>query len=216
MPAVGLEALADVVGGGELRRPVDRDAVVVEHDVEPSEPEVAGERRGLVADAFHQAAVAGDRPDVVVDEPGAEAVAQDALGDRHADGVGEALAERAGGDLDAGRVPGLGVAGRARPERAERLQVVELEPVAAEVEHRVLEDRGVAVGEDEPVAVGPFGVGGMVAHHPAVEHVGERSERHRRALVAALGVQRGVHRQPADDLDRLDFEVGGKCRRHHT
>ncbi len=33
----------------------------------------------------------------------AEALAQEALGDRHADAVGEALAERAGRDLDAGR-----------------------------------------------------------------------------------------------------------------
>ena len=51
----------------------------------------------------------------------------------------------------------------------------------------------MAVGEDEPVAVGPVGVGRVVLHHPAVEHVAERGERHRRALVAALGVQRGVH-----------------------
>ena len=213
VPAVGLEALADVVGGGELRRAVDRDAVVVEHDVESAEPEVAGERRGLVADAFHQAAVAGDRPGVVVDEPGAEAVAQEALGDRHADGVGEALAERAGRDLDPGRVAGLGVARRARPERAERLEVVELEPVAAQVQHRVLEDRGMAVGEHEAVAVGPLRVGGVVAHHAAVEHVGEGGERHRRALVAALGVQRRIHRQAADQLDRVGLEVGGECRR---
>ena len=74
----------------------------------------------------------------------------------------------------------------------------------------------MAVGQHEPVAVGPLGVGGMVAHHPAVEHVGERSEGHRRALVPALGVQRSIHRQPADHLDRLNFEVGGECRRHHT
>ena len=73
----------------------------------------------------------------------------------------------------------------------------------------------MAVGQHEPVAVGPFRVAGMVAHHPAVEHVGEWGERHRRALVAALGVQRGIHRQAADDLDRLDVEVGGECRRHH-
>ena len=61
---------------------------------------------------------------------GAEAVAQAALGDGHADGVGEALAERTGGDLDAGGVAGLGVAGRARLPLAERLEVVELEAVA--------------------------------------------------------------------------------------
>ena len=69
-----------------------------------------GERRGLVADALHEAAVAGDDERVVVLHVGAEAGAQDALGDRHADRVGEALAERPGGDLDAGGVARLGVA----------------------------------------------------------------------------------------------------------
>ena len=64
---------------------------------------VAGERGGLVADALHEATVAGDHERVVVDDIVAELCAQPALGDRHADGVGEALAERAGGDLDARR-----------------------------------------------------------------------------------------------------------------
>ena len=174
---------------------------------------MAGERGRLVADALHEAAVAGDDVGVVVDEVGAEAVAQDALGDGHADGVAEALAERAGRDLDAGRVAGLGVARRARLELAERLDVVELEAVAAEVQHRVLEDRGVAVGEHEAVAVGPRRVGRVVLHDPAVEHVGERGERHRRALVAALGAQRGVHGEAADQRDRLGLDVGGEQRR---
>ena len=39
---------------------------------------------------------------------------------RHADRVGEALAERAGGDLDAGGVADLGVARRGRTPLAER------------------------------------------------------------------------------------------------
>ena len=154
---------------------------------------MAGERRRLVADALHEAPVAGDDVGVVVDEVGAEALAQDALGDRHADGVAEALAERPGRDLDARRVAGLGVARRARLVLAERLDVGELEAVAGEVQHRVLEDRGVPVGEHEAVAVGPGGVGGVVLEDPAVEDVGERGERHRRALVAAVGPQRGVH-----------------------
>ena len=68
VPAVGLEALADVVGVGQLGRPVDRDVVVVVDADQPAEAEVAGERRGLVADALHEAAVAGDHVRVVVDE----------------------------------------------------------------------------------------------------------------------------------------------------
>ena len=120
---------------------------------------MAGERRGLVADALHEAAVAGDHERVVVDELGAEAVAQHALGDRHADGVAEALAERPGGDLDARRCGAAsGWPGVRELPLAEGLDVVELEAVAGEVQHRVLQDRGVAVGQDEAVAVGPCGV----------------------------------------------------------
>ena len=70
MPAVGVEALGDVVAVGQAGRAVDRDAVVVEHADQPAEAEVAGQRRGLVADALHEAAVAGDHPGVVVDELG--------------------------------------------------------------------------------------------------------------------------------------------------
>ena len=91
VPPVGAEALGHVVAVGELGGPVDRDVVVVVHVDEAAEAEVAGERRGLVADALLQVAVAADDERVVVTHLGAEAGAQPALGDAHADGVGEAL-----------------------------------------------------------------------------------------------------------------------------
>ena len=214
VPAVGGEATADVVGVRQLGAAVDRDPVVVVHADQPAEPEVAGERSGLVADALHEAAVAGDDVGVVVDELAAEAFAQHALGDGHADGVAEALAERTGGDLDARGVAGLGVARGARVVGAEGLDVGELQPVAGQVEHRVLEDRGVAVGQDEPVAIGPLGVVRIVLEDAAVEDVGERGEGHRRALVAALGPQRRVHGEATDDVDRLGLDVGREGGRH--
>ena len=139
MPAVALEALRDVVGVRELGRAVDRDVVVVVDVDEPAEPEVAGERRGLVAHALLEVAVAADREDVVVGDVGPEALAQVRLGERDADAVGDALAERPGGDLDARGVPVLGVARRARAPLPELLEVVELEPEAGEVEHGVEE-----------------------------------------------------------------------------
>ena len=89
----------------------------------------------------------------------------------------------------------LGVAGRARLPLAERLDVVELEAVAGEVQHRVLQDRGVAVGEHEAVAVGPVRIGRIVLITRLYSTWAERGQRHRRALVAALGLQRRVHRE---------------------
>ncbi len=110
-------------------------------------------------DALHQASVTGDHERVVVDRVRSERAGEDPLGERHADGVGEALAERPGRDLDAGGVAGLGVARGLRTPLAEVLEVVELEPVAGEEQERVLEDRRVPRREDETVAVRPGRVG---------------------------------------------------------
>ena len=95
---------------------------------------------------------------MVVDDLGAVVLAQELLGDRHADAVGEALAERAGRDLDAGRdvcAVALRVARRDRAPLAELLELVQREVVAREVQHRVEQHRAVAGAEDEAVAVGP-------------------------------------------------------------
>ena len=86
---------------------------------------MAGERRGLRGDAFHQVAVGADREDVVVAGLGAEVLAQELLGHRHPDAVAEALAERAGRRLDARRLEVLRMARRVRAELAELLDLVE-------------------------------------------------------------------------------------------
>ena len=72
---------------------------------------MAGERRRLVADALHQVAVGGDHPGAVIDQRAAEPRRQQPLGQRHADGGGDALAERAGGGLDARVLAVFGMAG---------------------------------------------------------------------------------------------------------
>ena len=118
-------------------------------------------RRGLARDALHEVAVGADRVRVVVDDLVARPVVargEHALGERHADRVADALAERAGRRLDARRVVRLGVARRAATPLPELLQVVDREVVAGEVQRGVLQDAGVAGGEHEAVAVGPLRV----------------------------------------------------------
>ena len=51
-----------------------------------------GQADGFVADAFHQVAVRGDDIGLVADELVAEAGVQQPFGQRHADGIGNALA----------------------------------------------------------------------------------------------------------------------------
>ena len=120
--------------------------------------------------------------------------------------------ERAGGDLDAGGVVVLGVAGRARVPGAQRLEVGQLQPVPGQEQLAVLGQRGVAVGQDEPVAADPLRVGRVVAHHPLVEQVGQRRQAHRRAGVAAAGLLHGVGGQQAGGVHRLGVEVGPPLR----
>ena len=83
-----------------------------------------GQPDRLVADALHQTAVAGDDIGVVIDQIVAEPRIQQALGHRHADRVGEALAERAGGGLDPGVWPYSGWPGVLDPHCRKSLQFI--------------------------------------------------------------------------------------------
>ena len=98
VPAVGIEALDDVLGEGHRRRPVELDVVVVVEDDQLAQPEVAGEARRLGRDAFLEVAVGRDDVGPVIDDGAVGLVElgrQPSLGDGHPDRVGEALAERA-------------------------------------------------------------------------------------------------------------------------
>ncbi len=68
VPAVGAEARGRVVDEPALHRAVDRDAVVVVQRDQLVQLPRAGQRAGLVADAFHQATVAEEHIGVVVDD----------------------------------------------------------------------------------------------------------------------------------------------------
>ena len=159
---------------------------------------------GLAADALLDVAVAADRVDVVVERRGAlggvrvEQAALAAGGHRHADRVGDALAERAGRGLDAGGVAVLRVARGLAAPGAQRLEVLELEAPAAEEELEVERDRAVARGEHEAVAAGPARVGGVVPHHLLEEQVRHGREAHGGARVAVADLLHRVHGEGPD------------------
>ncbi len=137
LPAVGLEASRRVVAEPVLDVPVDRDAVVVIEDDELAEPERAGQRASLVADALHQAAVASEHVGVMVNHRMArpvELLGQALFGHRHAHRIGQALTQRSGGGLDARRITVLGVARRLGVKLAELLEVVDRELVASQMQ----------------------------------------------------------------------------------
>jgi hypothetical protein len=79
-----------------------------------------------------------------------------ALGDGEADRIGDALAERAGGRLDAGGEVVFGVAGGLGAELAELLDLVDRHVlVAEEIERGIEQHRAVAGRQDEAVAIRP-------------------------------------------------------------
>ena len=182
-------------------RPVDRDViVVVEHD-ELVQPQMAGERDRFLADAFHQVAVGGEHISGVIDDIAAEHRGEVALGDRHADRIGEALAERPGGGFDAGRVRVLGMAGRERAELTEALDLLDRHlRIAEEIKQRIEQHRAVAGGQHEAVAVGPGRIGGIEFEKLAEQHGRDIGCAHRQAGMPGLGLLDGVHRQRADGV----------------
>ena len=162
VPAVGVEPRAHVLGEGDVGAALDGDVVVVVEDDELAETQVPGQRGGLRGHALHHAAVALHHVGEMVDDrvTGAiEASRQSRLGDGHADGVGEALAQRPGRGLHARRQAVLRMAGRAAAPLAEGLDLVERQVEAAEMQERVQKHAAVAGREDEAVTVRPRRVG---------------------------------------------------------
>ena len=112
----------------------------------------------------------------------ARAALEKGLGDRHAGGVGDALAERAGRGLDAAARVVFGMALAVRAEFAEALDLVEGDlRVAAEVEQRVEQHRAVAVRLHEAVAVEPERILGVELQVPGEQRRGDVGGAERRA-----------------------------------
>ena len=210
---IRLEPLERILGDGERGRAVDRDVVVVEQHDQAVEALMAGERAGLVADPLHEVAVARDHVGAVVDQIGAEAGAQMALRERHADRIGEALAERPGGGLDAGRVAELGMAGGLRAELAKALDLGEVDPgIAGQVQERVQQHRAMAGRQHEAVAIGPLRRRRIEAQELPEQHGGDVRHAHGHAGVAGLGRLHRVHRQRADGVGQvLVAGLGGRA-----
>ncbi len=162
---------------------------------------MAGEVDRLMREALHQAAVARDDIGVVVDEVVAEARRGKTLRDRHADGRREALSERAGRRLDAGRVAKFGVAGGGGAELAEILEVGFAHArIAKQVVQGVEQHGAVAGGEHETVAVGPVGAARVELHEALEEHGRDVGHAHRHAGMTGLGLFDGVHGERADGV----------------
>ena len=139
-----------------------------------------------------------------------ELVGEAAFRDGHPDRVGEALAERAGRRLDARGQAVLRVARRDAAPLPERLEVLERDVVAGQVEERVEQHAGVPGGQDEPVAIRPVRVRRGVAEEAGPQDVGHRRRAHRCTRVARVGLLDAVDRERPDGVDGQLIEVRGQ------
>ncbi len=214
VPAVRLVPLGGLLGDGCRRVALDGDVVVVPQQHEVAELLVAGQRGRLRGDALLEAAVTGDGEDEVVEgglASGGVRVEQAALvagGHRHADRVGDTLAQRAGGGLHAGGVAVLRVSRGLRTPGPERLQVVQLKTETGQVQLGVEGQGRVARGQHEAVAADPVRVRGVVPHHLLEEGVGGRRQAHRRAGMAVADLLYGIGGQDAGGVHGPLVQLG--------
>ena len=188
-----------VIRTGQRCRPVDRDLVVVEQHDQLVEPKMPGQRNRFVAEALHQAAVPGNHIGIVIDEIVAIARVQQALGQRHADGRSDALPQRPGGRLDAGRMAILRMPRCLRSPLAECPEFVRCHAlVSRQMQQRVQQHRAMSGRKHEPVAVRPCRVGRIKFQETRKQHRSDVSHAHRHAWVTRFGFFDGVDRQEAD------------------
>ena len=212
VPAVGVETGGAVLGEGEGGVAFDGDVVVVVEVDEFAEAEVPGEGGGFGGDAFHEVAVGDDGVSIMVNEgviglvePGCEV----GFSYRHADAVGKALPERAGGHFDAGGEAVFGVAGGDTAPLAEVLDLFEGEVVTGEVEEGIEEHGAMSAGEDEAVAVEPVGVGGVVAEVAHPNRVGHGRTAHRQSGVAGVGFLDGIGGEETNSVEGAGEKFSG-------
>ena len=203
LPAIGLEARRGVIGEPTLHLAVDGDAVVIVEHHQFAQAQGARQGTDLVGDTLHQAAVAHKGIGVVVHHLVPLAVElgrQYFFRQRHAHGIGQTLAQGAGGGLDAGGVAVFGVARGLAVQLAEVLQLLDRQLVTGEVQQGVQQHRAVAVGQHETVAVGPLGVGRVVSQVVIPQDFRDIGHAHGGSRVTTIGLLDGVHAQGADGI----------------
>ena len=165
VPTVGLEALDGIVAPPILDLAIDRNAVVIPQRDQFAELPNSGERTSFVRNAFHQATVAHKNIGIVVNHRKTRTVVlerQPGFGQGHANRVRQTLSERTSRGLNARRNAKLRMARSFRMHLAKLAQFADWQVIARQMQQRVQQHRAVAIGQHEPVAIGPMRITGVV------------------------------------------------------
>ena len=194
----------DVFEEGDVGVALNGNLVVVVDDDQLAEAQGAREGCRLGCHAFLEVPVGGKGIGVMVYDLVAGAVVtrgQPALREGHADGVGQTLAQRAGGYFNAGGEAVFGVPGGPAAPLTELLEFLHGKIVTRQMEHGIKEGGGVTGGEDEAVAVGPVGIGRIVLEETVPQHVCHRGSAHRCAGMPGPRLLDCVYGQQADGVN---------------
>ena len=148
VPAISEKARRHIVAERQIRVPLDGHPVAVVDPAEVAEHLVAGERSRFARHPLHHVAVPADHVDVVIEQGEIRPVempGQPASGERHADAVAAALAERPGGGFDPGGQMIFGMTWAFAAELPEMLDIVERDRGLAEA--LVIRIDGLHAGE---------------------------------------------------------------------
>ena len=157
---------------------------------------MGGERDGLQGNAFLHATITRKGDDMAVKNLvglGVEASGGHLAGNRKAHGVGDTLAERAGGALYARGLVEFGMPGSLGMELAETLYLVEGQVVAAEMKPRVDKHRAMTGGEHEAVTVQPARGAGAVRKRATVEGGTDFGGAERQAEMSGIAFVHRIH-----------------------
>ena len=119
----------------------------------------------------------------------------------HADGHGNALPQRAGGSVNAGRMTDFWMSGRQAAPLAELGKFFDGDCIAKDVQQGIGKHAAVSGRENETVPVIPTGAGGVMFHLFRIERVRHGCGIQYDTGMATLGLLNGVDAKNADGVD---------------
>jgi hypothetical protein len=159
-----------------------------------------------VRDAFFQVSISAQNECVVVEQLWPELGAKGMFGESETNCIRKALSEGTGCDLDTWGVATLRMTGCRRTKLPKVLDVIQRETKTGQVQHRILEDRSMTAGKDEPVSVWPIGATGVVSHDARIKRISQRRECHGRSGMTGVRLLRGIHGKATDNINGSGFD----------
>ena len=210
MPVAGVKASVHIFGEGNIGTSLDGYPVVVIHDDQTCQAEMAGQGSRLGRKPFHEIPITTHDIGVVIDDGGVrpvEAGRQVTLRHGHAHGVGKPLAERTGGRLHARGMTVFGMPRRLAAPLPKVFQIIEAQVITGQMKQTIQQHRGMTARKDKPIPIDPLGIGRIVLQVLRPEDIGRRGESHRSTGMPGIGLLDRVHGKRSNGVDAHGVEI---------